>query len=462
MKKYIILIIIILPSYIFSQGLEDVLRFSRVDYYSTARSMGVSGAFGAMGGDFAAISSNPATLGNFWKSEFNISMGFDNSNTDASFDEKMKNSIGNKFSFNNVGFITNSKIRSGNWMSVNFAIGLNKVANYNKYFDVSGITSGSILEDSRLVSGVAYDPYNDIPIEKQQIIDESGSLSEMVFALGGNYKNRLLFGVSVGVPFLNFSSDRKYSETAPPELYDDDEFYFRNLDYDQYYSTVGVGINIKAGAIYMTPNNYRFGLSVHSPTSLKLKDDYSEDFTVASRNFIFDTLSYSGYFDYKLSTPWRLIGSLGKVFKGSDISGFVNFDAEYVGYANARYNFRKYSSDEYDLENEKTQNRAIREGLRSAFNFKLGGELAYAKYRIRLGGSLSDSPFSVNEDYNPDITYSFGLGYRSDNYYFDLGYIGIDRSYSFYPYQADDIERTPEVDIDNHINKFTATVGFKF
>ena len=174
-------------------------------------------------------------------------------------------------------------------------------------------------------------------------------------------------------------------------------------------------------------NKLRLGLSVHTPTTYKLKDDYTEYFSVDSRNYIFDTVSYDGYFDYKLSTPWKFVGSLGKIFKTDQFGGFINLDIEYIGYSGMVYNFRKYSTDEYDLENEKDQNRAIRDELKSVINFKLGSEIAMEKFRFRIGGALADSPFIVSDKYNPEITYSFGLGYRENNFYIDFAFIGTDR-----------------------------------
>ena len=109
MKKYILSLFMILPFIMFGQTLEDALRYSRTNNYSTARSMGVAGAFGAMGADFGAISYNPATLGSYWKSEFNLSVGTYNGSTNTNFGENANNSIPMKLSFNSIGFVTNTK-----------------------------------------------------------------------------------------------------------------------------------------------------------------------------------------------------------------------------------------------------------------------------------------------------------------------------------------------------------------
>ncbi len=461
MKKYIVFSLILIPALIFGQTLEDAVRYSKSTYYSTARTMGVGGAFGAMGGDFGAISYNPAALGNYWRSEFNVSFGFNNGNSKTDFGKKNKTYSDSKFSFENIGFVTNSHRKSNGWKSMSFAIGMNKIANFNSTVNASGSNPGSVIEDSRLVSGVDYSPWEDVLIDKDLSIYESGGINELLFALGGNYDKKFIFGVSVGIPFLNFYTTREYNEKAPAELQEDDDFYFRSLTYQEDYTTVGVGLNVKAGIVYILPQDFRIGFAMHSPTSYSLKDNYDIKFNVDSRNYDFDPLDNSGYFNYKFKTPWKFIFSTGKLFRSGDMAGFVNFDAEYVNYTSARYNFRRSSDDPYDLENEKIQNEKIREDLKSAFNFRIGSELAYKAYRFRAGAGLLDTPFS-DGGYQADITYSLGFGYRSNNYYVDFAFLGTNNSYSYFPYIAEQTERSPSVDITKHNNKFTITTGFKF
>ncbi len=461
MKKYIIFSLIFLPVFVFGQTLEDAVRYSKSTYFSTARTMGVGGAFGAMGGDFGAISYNPAALGNYWRSEFNVSFSFNNGYTKTDFGKKNKTISDTKFSFKNIGFVTNSHRKAKGWKSTSFAIGMNKIASFNSSVNAAGSNPGSVIEDTRLVSGVDYSPWEDVPIDKDLSIYESGGINELMFALGGNYNKKFIYGVSFGIPFLNYYSTREYNETAPAELQNDNDFYFRSLTYREDYTTVGVGLNVKAGIVYLLPQKFRVGFAMHTPTSYTLKDNYDINFDVDSKNYVFDPLDNSGFFNYKLKTPWKFIFSTGKLFRSGDMAGFVNFDAEYINYTSARYNFRKTSDDPYDLENEKIQNEKIRNDLKSAFNFRMGSELAYKKYRFRAGGGLLNTPFS-DGGYQADIMYSLGFGYRSNNYYVDFAFLGINNSYSYFPYIAEQADRSPSVDITKHDNKMILTAGFKF
>jgi len=464
MKKYILILIIFLPVFVIGQTLEDALRYNQTNNFATARAMGVAGSFGAMGADLSTITYNPASIGNYWRSEFNVSLGYSDGYTNSQLGRKQKTNFDGRFNFNSIGFVTNSGRKSTGVVSSNFAIGLVKKVDFSNYIDIAGKASGSILESPDVIdqSSLDYSPYNNIPIDKHQIVEESGSINELILALGGNYKKRLLFGVSLGVPFLSYSTVRKYNEKAPDELWDDESFFFRTIDYKETYTTVGVGINLKAGATYILPQNFRLGFAIHTPTSYKLKDDYTKDLVVDSRNYYIDTIANAFLFDYKYSTPWKFIGSVGKIFKVNDISGFVNFDAEYVGYNNLSYNLTKYSNDELDAENERFQNKEISNKLRSTFNFRLGSEVAYKKLRFRLGGALNGSPFAASDGFSPDLTYSAGLGYRGDEYYVDIAYLTTKKEYSYQPYTAEDPSRSNSISIDKYTNNVALTFGVKF
>ena len=53
----------------FSQEMLDAYKYSSNDLNGTARSLGMGGAFGALGGDISAMSNNPAGLAVYRSSE---------------------------------------------------------------------------------------------------------------------------------------------------------------------------------------------------------------------------------------------------------------------------------------------------------------------------------------------------------------------------------------------------------
>lgn len=466
MKKILLYFLIAFPFLVNSQNIEDALRFSRTENFSTARSMGVAGAFGAMGADFGAISYNPATLGNYWKSEMVFSLGSQKTKTNADLENNKTSDNKRSFTFDNIGFVSNwGTISPEKIESHSFAIGLNNTASYSYNLFSEGNHKGSILENKDLFSDINFSTYTDYSFNKKTDISESGTQRELLFAYGRNYKDRFLWGISLGIPFINYNTERDYVEKAPSELLNNSnlDFYFNEIHYSSGYSTVGVGLNLKGGVIVKLPAGTRAGLSIHTPTYLRLKDDYYEYLNVYPINgWIFDTIDYDGYFDYNMKTPLKIIGSLGKVFGNEKFGGFINIDAEYSDNPGMKFNFTKYSDNADDEKAQKEINDKIAKDLKGAFNIRIGGELAVKKLRLRAGTAVYDSPFKSDSDYNPALIFSGGIGYRGEGFYIDLAYVHSSYSYGYYPYVAADKSRSPRIDIDKTIDKFNATIGLKF
>ena len=87
MKKIISTLtgIILFSTGIFAQNLVDALRYSDYRINGTARSTAMGNAFGALGGDFSVMSTNPAGLGLYRSGEFAFTPNIGKSNTDATY-----------------------------------------------------------------------------------------------------------------------------------------------------------------------------------------------------------------------------------------------------------------------------------------------------------------------------------------------------------------------------------------
>lgn len=68
-KLYILSALLTMGTIASAQNYEEILRFSRFTTTGTARSAAMGGAFGALGGDLSTLSTNPAGIGVFRKSE---------------------------------------------------------------------------------------------------------------------------------------------------------------------------------------------------------------------------------------------------------------------------------------------------------------------------------------------------------------------------------------------------------
>ena len=99
MKKIFLLTVcsVGLLSTTFAQDEKEVMLFSEYNNVSTARSLGIGGAVGSLGADYAGISINPATLGKYSKGEFMFTPSLKLNRTSSNY--LSKTSIENKSRF---------------------------------------------------------------------------------------------------------------------------------------------------------------------------------------------------------------------------------------------------------------------------------------------------------------------------------------------------------------------------
>lgn len=479
-----------------AQNISDVVRWSETDPAGSARIMGVGSAFGAMGGDFSVININPAGIADYRISEFVLSPSLSFSNTNAFFNaapnqqESFKRSgIG----IENIGFVVAGKPRGSLWTSSNFAVGFSRIADFNQNILITGGTKGSItrmfaekantltedqLDDfvayPALYTGAIFDSNNDLfyetdfdafpegNVNKSQEIIRKGGINEFSFGWAGEYKNRLNVGLSMGIPFGSFEEDKVYTESDPQNNFP----AFNSLSYTERLNTSGVGINFKLGLTYKIENTIRIGAAVHSPSWFRFTDNYTTSLSysyvdVDGRNQSFSYDSPDGNFRYRISGPWRAVGSVGTIYRAGDIKGFINADVEFVDYTSASYNGTAYSSDPGEIAYTNEVNRDIQRRLSSGVNFRLGTELAYQSLRLRGGYSWEKSPFNADSFLNNRL--SFGLGIREDKFFIDLGIRISERTEGYNPYVILDQEgRDPLATVNASRTRGVLTVGFKF
>lgn len=496
MKNILLPLFLLVSFSVTGQNLQDAIRMSTQENFSTARTAGVGSAFGALGADFAAIGINPATLAGYRTGELNFSFSGNRNTSDSQLDGAdsgvLTEATKRKLKFDNAGLVINSGPMGSDWKATNFGFGFSRIANFDQEVYWAGQTKGSFTDRflerangkdlnnlDNFEAGLAYDvgaiygPDNQLfytsdylltpqnLLDKSQSISSRGGIYEMTFAYGANYQEKLMFGVSLGVPFLNYNEDKFYQEEAI-----DANSTLKKLEYTENLSISGVGINFNAGIIGLLGKSIRLGAAVHSPTAYSLQDDYFMELLYEYNEG--DGLqsnqdgSPNGYFKYKFSTPWRFTGSIGALLDMGDLKGFIDFDAEYADYSTGSFNFVAYSSDIGDQENERDQNQNIREQLRPAMTYRLGAELAYGKMRGRAGYVLKESIFANDQFSDSDPYYTLGLGLRGRSFYIDAAWVRTKQSYGYTPYELVEYEKEQFVNIDKYSSKLIFTFGTKF
>jgi long-subunit fatty acid transport protein len=475
-----------------AQNISDVVRWSSIDQIGTARTLGVGSAFGAMGGDFSVININPAGIADFRVSEFTFTPSLRGFRTDAWFKKDSLNnqlSKGSGFGLDNIGFVIASNPNSS-WTSSNFAIGFSRIADFRRNVLISGKIPGSITTyfaekangktEAELDDFIAYPAYNtgaifdfsgsknyetdfDFPnqeVDRTQDLFQTGGINEITMGWAGEYKNQLNLGLSMGVPIVSFEEQKTYVEDDKT----DEISVFDRLEYIERLNTSGVGINFKAGFTYKIKNQVRIAGAFHSPTWYRFTDDYSTSmeyaFTDGNGSQRYDYTSPDGTFEYKISTPWRAIGSIGTTYRVGEIRGFVNADVEYLDYTNANYNGTAFDSSIEEQQWTNEVNRDILKRLGNATNIRLGTEFGYKNLRVRAGYSFEQSPFNADTKRNNKT--SFGIGFREDRFFIDLGFRIAEYVEGYNPYIVLDSELDPLANISTRRTRSALTLGFKF
>lgn len=476
-----------------AQTLDDAIRYSLQLNTNTARSAGVSGAFSALGADIFVANINPAGTAEFRKSEFTISMGAPTNSTESRFANNINQEESNTESkLDNLAILFFHDPENFDLKSFNLAVGINKVIDFDEVIYYGGSSNGTIvqrfLERAEGLTPEELDPFEGGPafdagaifnfdggtsyesdfttlqeeVFREQAISRSGSVQEVFFNLATNVKNKISLGFTLGLPIVDFNEFKTYRE--------EDAFqtagFFDELQYSEFLSTSGVGINLKIGAIYKIDPKLRIGAALHSPTWFFLQDEFDTalDYTFTSPE---GTESYQGLspfsdFDYRFRSPWKAIVGIGKIIDLGDLKGFVSAEAEYVDYSAGRFNITANSTDPLDQFAEDDLNNEVSSYLNSGFNFRAGTEIAYQKFRVRLGGALLNdvvTPDLGKYEFDPQI--SFGLGYRSERYYIDAAYTISSYQYSYSPYRLVDQGREQMVINETSRNRLSITFGSK-
>ena len=473
-----------------AQNASDILRYSTRQPLGSARYVGVGGSMGAIGADFGAISDNPAGLASYYFSEIVISPSLYLNHTssqlgDAPFSKE--NLYGGALDNLGVVIVRNGRT-GGNWRTSNFSIGLNKVADFNNQLFFNGGSTGSITDHWReqalhvapddlsdFSSGLAYetgaifDLDNDNVYEsdfisaanqlvtKSQLVKAKGYMSELQFAIAGNYKDRLLLGASLGVPIVYFEENKTYEEADPNQVIP----AFERLKYTEYLKTKGTGINLKLGAILKLHDMFRIGLSFQTPSLIELDETYetglSYSYTDQGKTETYENQSpQTGVFTYNVISPLRARASFGSVIGKA---GFVGASVEYVNYSQSQFDFNNQTSTTSDLEYQNQLNDDIEKQYGSALNYNLGAEIAVEALRLRGGINLMGSPYSNERDYTS--TYSAGLGYRGGRFFTDVAIRHSRYDDGYLPYTT--YSNDPQVVYNKHqLNRLVLTLGYKF
>ncbi len=497
MKKIVISIVfgVVLISSALPQAARDVLSLSQYYATGTARSVAMSGAFGALGGDLSVLSTNPAGLAVYRGSEFSFSPALNFTKTSALLDGITSKEKNSRFNINNIGYAyTWNFFNQKGVKSINIGLAYNRLSDFNADAYITTPSLGSSLLDEFVMysngfkpeqlyewyEGLAYkcsaidlDPgstteyysdYNDFGYEEEMVrsVSYRGGIGEYDISVGTNINNKLYLGFTWGIHdvyYGEFYSHEEYPDFRDPSTYTLDWYVF-NEDF----TIKGWGMNAKLGVIYRPINLLRFGLAIHTPTFYHLTTEDMTDMTVhfhgiPERATTETTWGESPILenDFKVSTPWRYNASAAVIIGNI---GLVSLDAEFLNYSKNEMTPNKDYSGVNDM---------ISNDYKNAVNLKAGTEFKVGPMSLRAGMAYYGTPYKDDLDIFDDevknkstFSYSGGIGFRARSFYMDAAY-----SYTKFPkYYYDLYEKAKYQFVSSPMqkirNKVVLTFGFKF
>lgn len=459
----------------------------------TARYVGMGGAMGALGADLSVISSNPAGIGLYRRSDVAATVSVQRQVEDRGTGEKLAH-----FSFDNMGFVYSANMGGDKLRFVNFAVNYQKKANYNHVLS-SAMNLHGISQSDQLawqcnragvaeapdggfyyptdLAGAAYNAYifnNDeygyyggpaFANRFKRIT--SGSLQGFDFNLSFNFQDRYYAGLTFGVDNVDYSSRMAYGEYREWATGDSPDVL--PYDYGVYnsQSISGYGFNFKLGFIVrpFEESAFRLGFAIETPTFYDLRSSVSgtvESQFDADGNYTPDWIvTHSGVnnrLDYNVRSPWKVRLSAGHTL-GSRVA--LGLEYEYADYSNTKMSYTDTYADDYYYDywttNEKDEamNAYTEHTLKGVHSVKLGIEgrvtdhiLLRAGYNYSSKAFKSDARFSLplnsyaaafnsSTDYlNRDKVNMFtaGIGYKGRHFYADLAYKYRMQSADFYAF----------------------------
>lgn len=573
-KLYMIMAAAGMPLALIAQNPIDAYQLSQPELRGTARFMSMAGAFGALGGDLSTLSQNPGGIGVYRSSEVGLTFNIDCQSSNTDYQGFKMSDSQTKFYLNNIGIVGTLRLNNSAVPNLNLGFTYNKGASFSRRYKggipqlktslsnyIAGIANNYHLNEGDVRTTNNYDPYNpgygqrfvpwsailgydsylinpegnpEDPIWQGQFgngttgsgqynVVESGSLDEYNIVVGGNFANKVFWGMNFDIVSVDYSISSVWGENLKDAyVYDPNVGSVGRMDANwalsNLYNVSGTGFNYQLGVIVKPIQELRIGLAFHTPTWYHLTEhfyaenvDYSYPFqkdpqdpanSVPGNDYATTNNGDPSYNNINLTSPWKVIASIAGVFGSKCI---VSFDYEWNGFKNMEYHTPTYNSFDYDYDYgygyddwwwkptraddffnptpAQEANQMIKKIYRNSSTIRIGAEYRILNnLSVRAGYSHVWSPVTVEAKNNManiptngtlanfrldnDTNYiTAGIGYRVGGFYIDAAYVWKHMTSSYYPFSADPLDvantsMSPNITFNN--SQIVLSAGYKF
>lgn len=534
MKKFAIAFgLLALPVTLFAQSAISAYQLTGNDLRGTARFMSMGGAFTALGGDLSSLNQNPAGIGVYRSSDVGLSL--DLNLASSTVDDGIYNGTWKEkntfFYCNNFGYIGASSTGSSVMPFFQWGASYSRIASFDRTYAGSYASLGTSMSNyianfsngynpDDLGESSYYDPYWDSSADWLSILGfnsyiinpvgntsqynglfqygspttkpttgnaefmvrERGHIDEYSINFGGNFIDKIYWGLGFGITEIDFKQDAFYDEELQnARIASASGMGNRTEIGDAYYSlgnwkhVNGAGFNVKFGLIFKPINELRLGVAIHSPTWYNLTERYNGDIYYNYTSKVGEGTAYSddAYFDWKLRSPWRLTAGVATVLGGRFIAS-VDYEMAAYDQMNVGDNYGPFNFVNNDIKAYYQTCNTIRAGLEFRLTPSFSARVGFAQSFSGVKSDVLDgyeyvSTSGTNPAYtfNRDTRYiTAGLGYRYKWFYADLAYVNKHLSSTYQPFSSFDDGTdwiyAPYSDFTTTENNIVLTLGVRF
>ena len=455
----------------------DGLRYALNNLTGTARFRGMSGAFGALGGDLSAINVNPAGSLFFSNNYASISGSLYNVYNRSDYFGTRTNENFSTLDLNQIGavLIFNDTSEKNNWSKIAFALnydntndfdtkifsaGTNPTNSVDQYFlnkaqglpveyvtlqnnesisdlyaylgEASGLgfpaQQAMLAYQSYLIESDGPDTYfTNVPsggnYYQENYVSATGYNGKLSANIATSYKNRLFIGMNLNAHFTDYVKATSVYESNNNPLFSSG-YTATALQFDNELYTYGTGFSINLGAIVKVTEGFRAGSAYESPTWYRLTDELTQRLIVNTTDGTDDFQEVIApnvvnlYPVYTIQTPSKITFSGAFIFNKK---GLLSIDYGMKDYSNIKF---KPTNDAL-FNNLNTQ---IRQQFNSAYELRIGGEIKIKNWSIRGGYRFEESPYKLTTTMGDLIGYSGGLGYNFSESKLDFAFANDSRN----------------------------------
>ncbi len=446
-----------------SQSSLDVFRLIDDHPFVSARSFGMGGAYGAVGADPSSAFTNPAGMAVYRSGVMDLGarlmLDFHTGNW-----EGQKQTTGNvQLPIDHFTYVRNYASKSRDWRYFNGAFSFGNVDFYKRdiaidfetkgkslldamALGVNGIHGDSLLSYYPFDAGLAWYTYgiDTLPgtvdefyanyggvstsVIQKRSISEVGKKWDLNYTFSANFRDQLFIGGTVALRNMSFVQEMSHQEEYPDQGND-----MKSMIYDQNLDINASAFQLRLGLIYV-PELFpwlRLGAAFHSRSNYLVRDQFSTSMVTSFANNDYNATSPINEIEYLINTPQRFQFNSAVNIKDK---GIWTLDMETVNFGAGRIDPSEQGSYAYGAENAAVRGMGMTSTIvKTGMEFRLN-----ENFRARFGGMYQTRPY---DDASSRAMGNVGMGYRSPNFFFELG-AGMhfqSMAYTLYDLPADPI-----------------------